>query len=54
MSTAAVRTATEVLEILKLLNEDFHQTIVRVTRDPHAAAYAHVVRHLEKGMLQPA
>ena len=43
--------ATEVLEILKRLNEDFHKTIVMVTHDPHAASYAHVTRHLEKGML---
>ncbi len=45
--------ATEVLEILKLLNADFHKTIVMVTHDPHAAAYAHVTRHLEKGQLLP-
>jgi putative ABC transport system ATP-binding protein len=43
--------ATEVLEILKRLNEDFHKTIVMVTHDPHAASYAHTTRHLEKGML---
>ena len=46
--------ATEVLEILKHLNEDFHQTVVMVTHDPHAASYAHVLRHLEKGKLLPA
>lgn len=46
--------ATEVLEILKRLNEGFHKTIVMVTHDPHAASYAHVTRHLEKGMLLPA
>ena len=45
--------ATEILEILKRLNEDFHKTIVMVTHDPHAASYAHVTRHLEKGMLLP-
>src|SRR5215471_5053301 len=45
--------ATEVLEILKRLNEDFHKTIVMVTHDPHAASYARVTRHLEKGMLLP-
>ena len=45
--------ATEVLEILKRLNQDFHKTIVMVTHDPHAASYAHVIRHLEKGMLLP-
>jgi putative ABC transport system ATP-binding protein len=46
--------ATDVLEILKRLNEDFHKTIVMVTHDPHAAAYAHTTRHLEKGQLLPA
>jgi putative ABC transport system ATP-binding protein len=46
--------ATEVLEILKRLNEDFHKTVVMVTHDPHAASYAHVTRQLEKGMLLPA
>jgi putative ABC transport system ATP-binding protein len=45
--------ATEVLEILKRLNEDSQKTIVMVTHDPHAASYAHVTRHLEKGMLLP-
>jgi putative ABC transport system ATP-binding protein len=46
--------ATEVLDILKLLNAEFHKTIVMVTHDPHAAEYARIVRHLEKGMLLPA
>jgi putative ABC transport system ATP-binding protein len=45
--------ATEVLEVLKRLNQDFHKTIVMVTHDPHAASYAHAIRHLEKGMLLP-
>ena len=45
--------ATEVLEILKRLNEGFNKTNVMVTHDPHAASYAHVTRHLEKGMLLP-
>jgi putative ABC transport system ATP-binding protein len=45
--------ATEVLEILKRLNEDFNKTIVMVTHDPNAASYAHIIRHLEKGMLLP-
>jgi putative ABC transport system ATP-binding protein len=46
--------ATDILEILKRLNESFHKTIVMVTHDPHAAQYAHVTRHLEKGRLLPA
>jgi putative ABC transport system ATP-binding protein len=45
--------ATEVLEILKRLNESFQKTVVMVTHDPHAASYAHLIRHLEKGMLLP-
>jgi putative ABC transport system ATP-binding protein len=45
--------ATEILEILKRLNEGFKKTIVMVTHDPHAAGYAHVIRHLEKGKLLP-
>ena len=48
------QSATEVLEVLKRLNQEFHKTIVMVTHDPHAASYAHVTRHLEKGMLLPA
>ncbi len=47
------RSATEILEILKMLNEQFNKTVVMVTHDPHAAAYAHQSRHLEKGMLLP-
>jgi len=47
------QSATEVLEILKRLNEDFNKTVIMVTHDPHAASYAHVTRHLEKGMLLP-
>src|SRR5271166_754709 len=46
--------ATEILEILKKLNEGFRKTIIMVTHDPHAAEYAHVTRHLEKGRLLPA
>lgn len=47
------KSATEILEILKMLNEQFSKTVVVVTHDPNAAAYAHVSRHLEKGMLLP-
>jgi putative ABC transport system ATP-binding protein len=45
--------ATEILEILRRLNSEFHKTVVMVTHDPNAASYAHVTRHLEKGMLLP-
>lgn len=46
--------AAEVLEIMKRLNEEFGKTIVMVTHDPNAAACAHTIRHLEKGMLLPS
>jgi len=42
--------AREVLEVLKGLNEQFNKTIVMVTHDPHAAAYASRRYHLEKGV----
>jgi len=45
--------ATDVLNIIKRLNEYFGKTVVMVTHDPNAAAYAHVIRHLEKGKLLP-
>ena len=34
------QSATEILEILKKLNEGFQKTIVMVTHDPHAAHFA--------------
>ncbi|MBP7868108.1 MAG: ABC transporter ATP-binding protein [Acidobacteria bacterium] len=48
------RSAREVLEILKRLNEEYGKTVVMVTHDPHAAEYAHTVLHLEKGRLLEA
>jgi len=47
------RSANEVLEILARLNREFQKTVIMVTHDPHAAAYAHITRHLEKGKLLP-
>ena len=46
--------AEEVLILLSRLNKEFGKTIVMVTHDPHAARYATVTRHLEKGRLLPA
>ncbi len=43
--------AKDVLEILTSLNADHGKTVIMVTHDPHAAEYAHVIRHLEKGDL---
>src|SRR6266700_1258721 len=45
--------AEEVLTLLSRLNKEFGKTIVMVTHDPHAARYATVTRHLEKGRLLP-
>ncbi|HEV2495704.1 MAG TPA: ABC transporter ATP-binding protein [Terriglobia bacterium] len=46
--------AEEVLTLLSRLNKEFGKTIVMVTHDPHAARYASIVRHLEKGELLPS
>lgn len=47
--------AKQILEILAQLNKEHGKTIVMVTHDPHAAAYADRSRYLEKGdLLQQA
>jgi putative ABC transport system ATP-binding protein len=43
--------ADEVLGLLSRLNKEFGKTIIMVTHDPHAARFASVIRHLEKGEL---
>jgi putative ABC transport system ATP-binding protein len=43
--------AREIMEILKQLNKELGKTVIIVTHDPEAAAYASVTRHLEKGVL---
>jgi putative ABC transport system ATP-binding protein len=43
--------ADEVLTLLAQMSRKFAKTIVMVTHDPHAASYADVVYHLEKGRL---
>jgi putative ABC transport system ATP-binding protein len=45
--------AHEFLNLLAQLNQEFDKTIVMVTHDPHAAGFAGVIRHLEKGRLLP-
>jgi len=45
------RSGEEILNILSTLNRELKKTIVMVTHDPHAAAYATHERHLEKGLL---
>ena len=45
------KSAEEILDLLKRLNEEYKKTIVMVTHDPRAASHAHSVIHLEKGVL---
>jgi putative ABC transport system ATP-binding protein len=43
--------AQDVLGLMARLNNEFGKTIIMVTHDPRAAEKAHVIRHLEKGIL---
>ena len=43
--------AEDILGLLARLNKEFGKTIIMVTHDPRAAEKAHIVRHLEKGVL---
>jgi putative ABC transport system ATP-binding protein len=45
------KSAEEVLQLLKTLNETLGKTVVMVTHDPHAAEAAKVHRRLDKGLL---
>ncbi len=45
------RSAEEILVLLERLNKEFRKTIVMVTHDPRAASRAHLIRHLDKGVL---
>lgn len=45
--------AADILALLGRLNRELGKTIVMVTHDPHAAEWAQVTRHLEKGVLEP-
>jgi putative ABC transport system ATP-binding protein len=44
--------AVEVMEVLQGLNRQFHKTILLVTHDPRAAAFAKVRHYLDKGVLE--
>ncbi len=43
--------AGDVLDLMGRLNREFGKTIIMVTHDPRSAEKAHLVRHLEKGVL---
>src|SRR4051812_46414045 len=44
--------AEDILTMLDQLNRDMGKTIIMVTHDPHSAAKAHRVQHLDKGELR--
>ncbi len=46
------KSGDEILDLLQALNQQQGKTIVMVTHDPHAAARAKRVLHLEKGRLE--
>lgn len=43
--------AEEILGLISRLNTERGKTIIMVTHDPRAAEKAHIIRHLEKGLL---
>ncbi|UCE78807.1 MAG: ABC transporter ATP-binding protein [Nitrospiraceae bacterium] len=45
------KSAKEVLDLMARLNSDLGKTIIIVTHDPRAAEMAHVIKHLDKGVL---
>jgi putative ABC transport system ATP-binding protein len=45
------RSGDEILDLLAALNREHGKTVVMVTHDPHAAARAKRVLHLDKGLL---
>ncbi len=46
--------AEEIMDLMDRLNEESKKTIIMVTHDPRAAKKAHVIRHLDKGILNNA
>lgn len=45
------KSAEEIMDLMDGLNRELGKTIIMVTHDPRAAQKAHVVRHLDKGVL---
>ena len=45
------KSAEEIMDLMDGLNRQLGKTIIMVTHDPRAAKKAHVVRHLDKGVL---
>ncbi len=44
--------AKEIMDLMDRLNTESGKTIIMVTHDPRAAEKAHVMRHLDKGILE--
>jgi len=45
------RSAEETLDLMERLVDELGKTIIMVTHDPRAASKAHIIKHLEKGVL---
>jgi putative ABC transport system ATP-binding protein len=45
------RSAQEILDLMERLVDELGKTIIMVTHDPRAAGKAHIIKHLEKGVL---
>ncbi len=45
------RSAGEILDLMERLVHELGKTIIMVTHDPRAAGKAHIIKHLEKGIL---
>jgi putative ABC transport system ATP-binding protein len=45
------RSAEEILDLMERLVHELGKTIIMVTHDPRAAGKAHIIKHLEKGVL---
>lgn len=43
--------AAEILDLMESLNAESNKTIIMVTHDPRAAEKAHIIKHLDKGVL---
>ncbi len=48
------QSAADIMELLGHLNREFQKTVVVVTHDPRVAEQARIIRHLDKGELEPA
>lgn len=45
------RSAEDILDLMERLVHDLGKTVIMVTHDPRAAGKAHIIKHLEKGLL---